>query len=394
MTRESVDCWRRSSLHIVRGMIFHAAAHKHVPLLEGQPLAAIANNIFATESVVAAAAAHGARVVLLSTDKAVAPASVMGATKRVAEEIVLRGGGTVLRLGNVLASSGSVAEVFAEQIARGGPLTVTDPAVRRYFLTMDEAVNLLLLAAAHPEASDVAGPGAACEASHCGAGGVYGAQTRSRLERFRSTSAVCAPAINLSNSCGRAPIRHSPSPAAILAVIRIRPPIIAALQSGLATLRDAVGERDLGAALSQLRALVPEYHPSQSGAGTCAQAWRRVLRMSSASCFAQPRGARIGVVTTSRADYSHLYWPLRELAARPEIELGVFVLGPHLSPEFGNTLREIERDGFPIQARIECLLSSDTDTGMAKTIGVAILGLADALDRVAARSAAADRRSL
>ena len=88
---------------------------------------------------------------------------------------------------------------------------------------------------------------------------------------------------------------------------------------------------------------------------------------------------RIGVVTTSRADYSHLYWPLRELADHPEIELGVFALGPHLSPQFGNTLKEIERDGFPIQARIECLLSSDTDTGMAKTIGVAILGLADAL---------------
>ncbi len=88
---------------------------------------------------------------------------------------------------------------------------------------------------------------------------------------------------------------------------------------------------------------------------------------------------RIGVVTTSRADYSHLYWPLRELAGNPQIELGVFALGPHLSPQFGNTLQEIEHDGFPIQARIECLLSSDTDTGMAKTIGLAILGLADAL---------------
>jgi UDP-hydrolysing UDP-N-acetyl-D-glucosamine 2-epimerase len=88
---------------------------------------------------------------------------------------------------------------------------------------------------------------------------------------------------------------------------------------------------------------------------------------------------RIGVVTTSRADYSHLYWPLREIAARPDVELGLVVLGPHLSPEFGNTIEEIERDGFPIQARIECLLSSDTDTGMAKTIGIAIQSLADAL---------------
>ncbi len=84
-------------------------------------------------------------------------------------------------------------------------------------------------------------------------------------------------------------------------------------------------------------------------------------------------------MTTSRADYSHLYWPLRELSAAPGVDLGLFVLGPHLSPEFGSTVREIERDGFPVKARIECLLSSSTDTGMAKTIGVAILGLADAL---------------
>ena len=84
------------------------------------------------------------------------------------------------------------------------------------------------------------------------------------------------------------------------------------------------------------------------------------------------------MVTTSRADYSHLYWPLRELSARADVELGVFVMGPHLSPEFGSTIAEIERDGFPILARIECLLSSDTDTGMAKTIGIALLGLADA----------------
>jgi UDP-hydrolysing UDP-N-acetyl-D-glucosamine 2-epimerase len=92
-----------------------------------------------------------------------------------------------------------------------------------------------------------------------------------------------------------------------------------------------------------------------------------------------PKMRRIGVITTSRADYSHLYWPLRELNAHPAIELGVFVLGSHLSPTYGSTIGAIERDGFPIKARIECLLSSDTDTGMAKTIGVAILGLADAL---------------
>lgn len=94
------------------------------------------------------------------------------------------------------------------------------------------------------------------------------------------------------------------------------------------------------------------------------------------------RKRRIAVLTTSRADYGHLYWPLRELAARPEIELKLIVLGAHLSHEFGHTLDVIARDGFAIAEKIECLLSSDTDVGMAKTIGVAVLGLADALDRM------------
>ncbi len=93
----------------------------------------------------------------------------------------------------------------------------------------------------------------------------------------------------------------------------------------------------------------------------------------------QTRQCRIAVVTTSRADYSHLHWLLRALAEHPDVDLRLIVLGAHLSPEFGSTVQEIERDGIPIHARIECLLSSDSDVGMAKTIGVAALGLADAL---------------
>src|ERR1700742_2064666 len=87
----------------------------------------------------------------------------------------------------------------------------------------------------------------------------------------------------------------------------------------------------------------------------------------------------IAVVTSSRADYSHLYWPLHDLAQHPEVELKLIVLGAHLSPQFGETVKEIEKDGFPIAARLECLLSSDTDVGMAKTLGVAVLSLADQL---------------
>ena len=90
----------------------------------------------------------------------------------------------------------------------------------------------------------------------------------------------------------------------------------------------------------------------------------------------------IAVVTTSRADYSHLYWPLHDLSRHPDVDLKLIVMGSHLSPEFGATVGEIERDGFAIAARIECLLSSDTDVGMAKTIGVATLSLADCLGQM------------
>ncbi len=95
-----------------------------------------------------------------------------------------------------------------------------------------------------------------------------------------------------------------------------------------------------------------------------------------------PAGRRIAVVTSSRADFGHLQWPLTDLRARPDVRLEIVAIGPHLSPEFGHTVDEIERQGLRVDERIECLLSSDTDVGMAKTIGVAALGLADTLGRL------------
>jgi UDP-hydrolysing UDP-N-acetyl-D-glucosamine 2-epimerase len=91
---------------------------------------------------------------------------------------------------------------------------------------------------------------------------------------------------------------------------------------------------------------------------------------------------KIAVMTTSRADYSHLYWPLRDLSNHESVDLRIIALGPHLSPEFGNTIQELEKDGFEIASRVECLLSSDTDVGMAKTIGLATLSLADTLGQM------------
>ena len=133
-------------------VVFHAAAHKHVPVLEQHPVEAVNVNVFGTRNIVQAAAAAGtARFVLISSDKAVAPISVMGATKRVAEEVVLAhapadAAYTVVRFGNVLGSRGSVIPTFARQIAAGGPLTVTDPRMTRFFMSVEEAVQLVLQA--------------------------------------------------------------------------------------------------------------------------------------------------------------------------------------------------------------------------------------------------------
>src|SRR5262245_19325235 len=139
-------------------LVFHAAAYKHVPLAELNVLQAVRNNVFGTLNVAQVAMRHKVtQFVLVSTDKAVRPASVMGATKRAAELVLgsLAPGPcrfVVVRFGNVLGSSGSVVPLFREQIARGGPVTVTDPEVTRYFMTIPEACQLILEASSAGEA--------------------------------------------------------------------------------------------------------------------------------------------------------------------------------------------------------------------------------------------------
>lgn len=144
-------------------VVFHAAAHKHVPLMEQNPCEAIKNNVFATESVAELAGEFGAEAfVLISTDKAVNPTSIMGASKRMAEIVVQSANQRfpatnymAVRFGNVLGSAGSVVPIFREQIRKGGPITVTHPEMTRYFMTIPEASQLVLQAGAIGEGGEI-----------------------------------------------------------------------------------------------------------------------------------------------------------------------------------------------------------------------------------------------
>jgi FlaA1/EpsC-like NDP-sugar epimerase len=145
-------------------VIFHAAAHKHVPMMEDHPAAAVDNNFFGTKSVADAASAVGAeRFVFISTDKAVNPRSIMGATKRLAELYVQHldpgsaTGFSIVRFGNVLGSTGSVLDIWSRELSEGGPLTVTDPRMTRYFMTIPEAAQLVIQSAALWEPADGSG---------------------------------------------------------------------------------------------------------------------------------------------------------------------------------------------------------------------------------------------
>ena len=125
--------------------VFHAAAHKHVTLTETNPMAAILNNVMATRYLVEAAQEYGTQCfILVSTDKAVKPTTIYGATKRLAEDIVLSRAGVVVRFGNVLGSRGSIMPLFQYQIENGGPVTVTDPHAKRFFMTIPEAAALVI----------------------------------------------------------------------------------------------------------------------------------------------------------------------------------------------------------------------------------------------------------
>jgi FlaA1/EpsC-like NDP-sugar epimerase len=249
-------------------LILHAAALKHVPLMEQNPLAAVATNALGTAILAEAAQSHNARhLILVSTDKAVAPHSIMGASKRIAEQIMLALPAasqsalrkTAVRLVNVIGSPCSVAPLFAEQIASGGPVTVTHPAARRYFLTLDEVTSLLA------EAIEAEATGLLIPSADITGDPVLIADL---ARRMIAASARDIPIVFTAPRPGEKRDESLVAPAEFLgepatqSLTRVESPVAAGLPAHLQALESAVAARDRCETLRLVRRLVPDYHPS------------------------------------------------------------------------------------------------------------------------------------
>ena len=245
-------------------LIYHAAAWKHVALLEWNPLAAVANNAIGTYTLAQAAIEHGVtRLVLVSTDKAVKPHSIMGASKRVAELIVTalsssRCRMNVVRLGNVIGSTGSAVPIFLEQIARGGPVTVTDREATRYFISLGEAVDAIL-AAGVSEASgrillpEMGEPERIADVARSLIGDRNGIAIRfiglRAGEKLRED--LMLPEESREGVAGRLHVIRTPGPPA------------AELHASMAELGCLIARGDVPGVVEWIRELVPEYAPSR-----------------------------------------------------------------------------------------------------------------------------------
>jgi FlaA1/EpsC-like NDP-sugar epimerase len=249
--------------------VVHAAAFKHVPLMERNPIVTARNNALGTNLLAQKARRHGVTaLVMVSTDKAVNPHSVMGASKRLAELALLRWSGPrspmrAVRLGNVLDSQGSVAPIFRRQIAAGGPVTVTHPAVNRYFLSLPEAVELVLLATTLDDEggifiSEFGEPvrilDLACQL-------IKQAGLRPEID-IPIVMTGLRPGDKLSEEFVSDCESVHPTNIAKLRRVRTPQPSDAEFDSAMTALQEIVDRRDVAGLLEQVSRLVPEYRPS------------------------------------------------------------------------------------------------------------------------------------
>jgi len=250
-------------------IVYHAAAFKHVPLMEANPFAAIRNNALVTWNLARLAAEHDvAQFLLISTDKAANPRSIMGASKRLAELAILRAGSAsancrAIRLGNVLGSHGSVVPLFLQQIARSQNLSVTHKDVTRYFLTIDETVNLIFRVASLVAVDGLFLPEMG-----------QPVKIRTIAERLLQLAAPDAPwkfAIEFTGLRSGDKLSEdllSPSeslePTSLTGIHRISSPFIAGsrIDAAFERLASQTRERDLPALLETIREIIPEYEPS------------------------------------------------------------------------------------------------------------------------------------
>jgi FlaA1/EpsC-like NDP-sugar epimerase len=250
--------------------VIHAAAFKHVPLMESNPIQAVQNNSLGTYFLAKIARMHDvAAFVMVSTDKAVKPHSVMGASKRLAELAVLRWTSPrslmrAVRLGNVLGTQGSVVPLFLEQIAAGGPVTVTHPEVNRYFTSLDEAVELVLLATSLYGESGIfiPNPGEPVRILELAermieeAGFEHGPEMPIVMTGLR-------PGDKMSEEFVSEYEKVDAAGTAKLRLIRTPQPAQEEFDSLMKDLEEKVDRRDLAGVLESLCRLVPEYSPSQ-----------------------------------------------------------------------------------------------------------------------------------
>jgi FlaA1/EpsC-like NDP-sugar epimerase len=252
--------------------IFHAAAFKHVPLMEENPIAAIRNNILGTWTLATTAAKYRARqLTMISTDKAANPRSIMGAAKRVAELILARLDTPAtrmrsIRLGNVLGSTGSVVPLFQRQIANGGPVTVTHPEARRYFLSLEDATNLILDAAAIEDAAtllvpDLAEPIKILDLAQKMISEAH-ASAASDARQIEIVFTGLRPGDKLSEDLLSSSEIAGPTAHPKLRRITGPTPTAKSLDAAITLIREKIQSRDLPALVESIHALVPDYEPS------------------------------------------------------------------------------------------------------------------------------------